>query len=169
MAIPKASFDVPYKTQIIGQSGLLTQAWEWFFRSLWERLYPLGAERSFEINNNQSSPADITGMKFDKRGISAAVVEYLIQRVTTSTGATELVEAGIFIVAYKPFAAPGWNLTMVHGDKPLDSGVTFSITDAGQVQYTSTSITGTASISRIVWRARTLTGKHSSYSNVGPR
>lgn len=168
MAQPATTFEVPYREPLVESGGILSRTWEWFFRTLSERLYPLGIERSFDIVNNQSSAADITGMKFDKRGVSQAIVEYLIQRVTTSTGAVEEIESGIFICTYNPTALD-WNISQVHENVPDDAGITFSITSAGQVQYTSDSVTGTASISKLYWRARTLGGKNALYSEVGKR
>lgn len=164
----KKSFDIPYKNTVMESTNLFSKAWEWFFREIYDRLYSLGAEDIFEITNNQSTPANIDGLKFTKTGVSQATVDFLIQRITTSTGATELVESGIFVVSYNPTSAD-WSLTMIGTPGPDDSGVDFSIDATGQVKYASSSITGTASISRVIWRARTLAGKHSSYSQVGAR
>jgi len=111
---------------------------------------------------------DIDSMKFNYKGISQATIDFLIQRVTTSTGATELIESGMFVVSYNPTSAD-WSLTMIGTPGPDDSGIDFTIDSNGQVQYVSTSITGTASISRINWRARTLSAKHSTYSTAGTR
>lgn len=111
---------------------------------------------------------DVTNLKFNKRGVSVAFVDFLIQRVTTSTGATELIEAGCFQVAYSP-TSDDWDLTFIGSPGPDDSGVDLSVDSNGQVQYVSSSITGTDSISKITWRARTLGAKSSTYSSVGAR
>lgn len=109
---------------------------------------------------------NIDEMKFNYKGVSQATVDFLIQRVTISTGATELIESGIFVVSYNPTSAD-WSLTMIGTPGPDDSGIDFTIDSSGQVQYVSTSITGSASISRIVWKARSLSAKHSTYSQIG--
>lgn len=168
MATLPESFDVPYRNPLIERSGMLTTAWTNFFRSLFDRLLPLGAERSCQIANNQSGAADVVGLKVNARAVSQAVVDYLIQRVTTSTGATELVESGIFILAYRP-TDEDWDLSIVSEETPDDAGVDFSVTADGQVQYTSSDITGTPSISRVLWRMRTLAGKSTQYSSQGTR
>lgn len=111
---------------------------------------------------------DITNFKFNARGVSAAFVDFLIQRVTTSTGATELIEAGQFVVSFNP-TSQDWSLTMIGTPGPDDSGVDLSIDANGQVQYVSSLITGTESISKIIWRARVFAGKHTFYSSVGSR
>jgi len=160
------SFEVPYRDKVLDNEGLLTMPWEWFFRALWERLNPLGAERSFDLENNQGTAANIDGMKFKKNKVSQATIEYLVQRVTTGGSATELVESGILIATYNP-TSEDWNLHAVDENNPEDAGITFSITSDGQVQYTSSNVTGDASISRIVWRARTMGAKISTYSTMG--
>lgn len=119
-------------------------------------------------NHTFTPRGDITDLKFSYRQISQAIVDFLIQRVTTSTGATELIESGMFVVSYNP-TSDDWSLTMIGTPGPDDSGVDFMIDSSGQIQYRSSSITGTASISKITWRARTLSAKHSSYSSVGGR
>jgi len=161
-------FDVPIKSPMFERGGILTTVWASFYRILFERLSPLGVERIFDIVNNQSAAADVTAMRFDYRGASQFAVDYLIQRVTTSTGAVEKLETGVLLFVYKP-TSDTWSKVTIGSSGPDVSGVTLSITALGQVQYTSTNVAGTAHISRIVWRARYLAGKHSSYSAVGTK
>ena len=168
MGILKKSFEIPDKIVVLEKTNFFTTSWEWFFKEIYSRLYSLGSEDIFDLTNNQSTPANIDGLKFTKTGVSQATVDFLIQRVTTSTGATELIETGIFVVSYNP-TSNDWSLTMIGTPGPDDSGVDFSIDATGQVKYASSSITGTASISRVIWRARTLSAKHSTYSLVGTR
>jgi len=151
-------FNVPYRNSISDVTGLLTQPWQSFFRALQFIVAPLGYEISAPISNNVSSPANIDGMIFSPEKVNQAVVEYFIQRVTSGGGATALYAAGIFHVVYKPTAGT-WHIVTVGTPGPDSSGITFSITTEGQVQYTSTNITGTANISKITWRARTLGAK----------
>lgn len=168
MANLNESFDVPYRTPIAEKSGLLSVTWEWFFRSVWERLYPLGIEKQFTLVNNQATPADITSMRFDKRGVSQATVTYLVQRVTTGGSAAELIESGILIFVYRP-TDDDWDINVVNEELPDDAGVDFTITADGQVQYTTTDETGTPQISNLFWRVSTLAGKNLLYSAVGAR
>lgn len=161
-----ALFKVPYKDALVGDDGLLTRPWEVFFRLITSALDPLGIEKFFTLENNISSAKDLTGLNFNYEGVSFAIVEFFIQRVTTGTGATELITSGIFHVVYKP-TTNAWELTVIGTPGPSVSGITFSITAAGQVQYTSTNITGTSSISKMSYRARTISGKSSTYSVVG--
>lgn len=168
MATPSNSFEVPYRDVVVEREGLLSSVWTNFFLSLFERVIPLGSERSFQLANNQSSAADVDGLKVNSRAVSQAVVEFLVQRVTTGAGATELVESGSFILTYNPTAAD-WSISLTNINSPDNSGVDFTVTATGQVQYTSSNITGTASISRVFWRMRTLAGKSTQYSSQGTR
>ncbi len=112
-----------------------------------------GTPTAFTLANNQSSAADVTGLLFDGTLTQSFVVEYFIYRKTTSTGATELSSRGMMIGAYSPVAAT-WEMSV--GPQVGDAGITFSITAAGQVQYSSTNITGTASVSKMTSFKRTL-------------
>jgi hypothetical protein len=158
------TIEVPRRDKLTDESGLVSRTWETFFRNVRSVLDPMGLEKYAELTNNQASAADIDGMKFSREYVSQVTVDYLIQRVTTGTGATELIETGTFYVAYKP-TSQDWVLSNV----PSTAGVTLSITSSGQVQYTTTNITGTASISKMTYRARTLAAKNSQYSLVGGR
>lgn len=107
----------------------------------------------FVIANNQSSPADVTGLLFTGSDTQSFFLEYFIYRKTTSTGATELASRGVAIGAFSP-VANSWEMSV--GPQVGDAGVTLSITSAGQIQYTSTNITGTASVSGMLISYRTL-------------
>ncbi len=168
MAIPSESFDVPLRDRLTDASYIVSSVWASFFRSIYDRLYPLGIERSFVIVNNQVAAADVTGLKVNARGVSQAFVEFLVQRVTTGGGAVELIETGYFVLSYNP-TADDWNISLTHINAPDNSGVDFTVTTAGQVQYTSSNIAGDASISRMFYRMRTMAGKSSQYSSQGAR
>jgi hypothetical protein len=147
-------------------SGYLTRPWELFFRTVAKSIETLGSEKYFQITNNTAVAADVDGLAFTSSTVSQAVVDFLIQRVTTGGGATELITSGTFHAVYKP-SSDSWSVVLMGTPGPSASGVTFSITATGQVQYTSTNITGTESISKLTYRARTLGGKSSLYSEVG--
>jgi hypothetical protein len=137
--------------------------WEVFFRGIVKALLPLGLEKSFQLVNNQAVAADITGMNLTSQIVSHGIFEYLIQRVTTGAGAVELLEAGMFHLVFRP-TSNLWVIVVIGSPGPSISGVTFSVTAKGQVQYTSVNIGGTPSISKITWRVRTLAAKNSQYS-----
>lgn len=163
------NFIPPYRDLFLNSDGFLSRQWEWFVRTLWERLDPLGVERSFTIENNKSAHTDIAGLSFSSKSVSQAIIEFLVQRVTTGSGAVEYVESGILIATYNP-TSDDWNLVSVSANTPDNSGVDFFITSSGQVQYTSSNInTGTPSISSLFYRVRTLAGKNHQYSAVSKK
>lgn len=97
-------------------------------------------QTSFTVANNTSSVADVVGLLFNPAQVRSAVVEYSIYRKTDSN---ELAEKGTLEIIYKNGGTIGskWTLGRVFfGD---DGGMLFTMTDAGQVQYTSTNLAGT--------------------------
>lgn len=109
---------------------------------------------SFTIANNQGSAANVTGLSFDGSSVKVAFIDYRIRRNTTGGGATERVQVGTLIAHYKATAAT-WTLTagVTAGD---DAGVEFTITNLGQIQYTSDNQGGTPDESLFKYTVRTL-------------
>lgn len=167
-SIEAGSLRFPYESEISDDRNLLSRAWQTSLRLVKTLLDPLGAEQVFNLVNNQAVAADITGMALSFSQVSHGIVEFLIQRVTTGGGAVELITAGMFHLVYKP-TSNNWAIQNIGTFGPSASGITFSVTAAGQVKYTSSNIAGTASISRIIFRIRTLAGKSSQYSAAGVR
>ena len=159
------TLQVPTQTKFINANGNIEIAWIKFFQEAQARLLPLGDEKTFELSNNQALAANIEGLKFDYARVSQATIDYTIQRVTTGGGATELIETGEYRAVYLP-SSNTWNIFQMWTSGPHDSQVVLSITSSGQVQYTSSNITGTASISKIAFRVRTMAIK-GAYSEVG--
>lgn len=153
---------VPYADDVIDSARKLTRPWEQFFRKIFDLLQYIKPESSFTLVNNQSGAADVTPLTFDKNYVSHAVVEYLIQRTTTSG---ELVAGGRLTAIYA-YDANAWTIANTIDVNVGTIGVTFSITSDGQVQYTTTNQAGTVEISRMVFRVRQLQGKSNLYSRL---
>lgn len=102
---------------------------------------------SFSAANNQAAAASVTGLAF-----AAGVTRSFKAQVSVAIDATaELYEAFELIGIQK---AAGFEMSVSSvGD---DSGIVFSITSAGQVEYTSTNVSGFAS-NTIKFRASTTT------------
>jgi hypothetical protein len=91
------------------------------------------AETSFSASNNQSAAANVTGFVFSNAGVRS--FQALVSVAIDATG--DLNEEFVLNGIQK---ASSWEMTaMSRGD---DSGVVFSITTGGQVQYTSTNVSG---------------------------
>lgn len=101
------------------------------------------------IANNTSSPTNINGLAFNNAAVRSATIDYAIYRVTNTT---ELAEAGTLHIVYKN-GANAWNVVRSHND---EGGVDFTVLASGQVQYTSTNVSGTGYSGTIKFRARTI-------------
>jgi hypothetical protein len=97
------------------------------------------SETSFTIANNQGAAANVTGLVLDKASFKSGKVTAEIRRRTDSN---ELIAVGTFAMIYRA-GTDSWELAGEEwcGDA---HGVTLSITPAGQVQYTSTNVSGSS-------------------------
>jgi hypothetical protein len=113
-------------------------------------------ETSMVIVNNQVAAANVTGLLFNGASVRAAEIYMTFYIYTTLAGATELAASSKYLAVYKANAAT-WDITSlgVVGDvtSSQPAGITISITNAGQVQYTSTNVTGTANTSKMTFKA----------------
>ncbi len=90
------------------------------------------------INDNVAVLTDVDGMNFDPTLVRATNVTYSIYRISNDEPSGHS-EDGTLFLNYDNNAAPGskWTLSQrTNGN----SGVVFSVTDLGQVQYRSTQI-----------------------------
>jgi len=97
--------------------------------------FVLGNYNSFTIVNNQGSAASITDLVLDKAGFRSALVRFHIFR--SSVGGQTRAQSGLFEMIND---GTNWELAPLgSGTVPNtgDCGVEFTITSAGQVQYTS--------------------------------
>ncbi len=114
-------------------------------------------QTTFSIANDQSSSLDVEKMYFNPGLVRSALVEYSIYRTSTATP-TGHSESGIINVTYDNLAGTGSKWSLISYGINGDSGVTFTITDLGQVQYQSTMLADSDnSYSGIIhFRAKTL-------------
>lgn len=102
---------------------------------------------SFNIANNQSSAANVNGLSFNTSLVRSAIIQYSLYRTSTTT---EMSETGHIYVTYKSTAGT-WEIAQSYGGS---SGVTFTITNAGQIQYTSTNFSGTSYSGKMKFNAK---------------
>lgn len=155
---------VPFADPVV-ESGKLTlsRSWQQFFRKIQDLVNYISDEQTFTLVNNQAVAADITPLTFDYQYTSAAVIDYLIQRTSTSA---EAVESGVITLVYLP-ESDTWNIAKTASLTVGAPGVTLSVTTDGQVQYATTNQAGTGKLSRIVFRVQEMKAKSSLYSVVG--
>jgi hypothetical protein len=103
------------------------------------------------IANNQGVAANITAMSVDKTIATSSQIWFELRRKTATT---ELIANGRLSLVYRESTAL-WELgpPEMEGD---DVGVTFSVTSNGQIQYTSTNMTGGSYTGTITFRKDTL-------------
>lgn len=112
---------------------------------------------SFTIANNQAVVANVTTASFDTSLVRSAFVNYTVYRTSgtfpgvQNTDWFEHSESGQIFLTYKS-RENTWALTQFTNGT---SGVTFSITTAGQLQYTSTNMTGGSYVGKLKFTAKT--------------
>jgi len=117
-------------------------------------------ETQFTVTNNQSSAADVTNLLFSGASVRSFLAEVQIYRNTTGGGATEISAKCWLEGTYKTVAGT-WEMTVgnVTGDWIDDfgpGGLLFTITNAGQVQYKSHNMTGSAATSKLKFKYTTM-------------
>ncbi len=112
-------------------------------------------ETPFSIANNVTSPSDVLGLSFNTGLVRSAIIAYSVYRVSTAHPSGHS-EGGTLNITYDNSAAPGSKWSIVGGPINGNSGVTLSITDAGQFQYTSTDLTSTGYSGVMHFRAKCL-------------
>jgi len=99
------------------------------------------------IANLQTTPASIPGFSFDTSEVVAINAEYIVIRRTVSP-AVNMVESGFLS---GNFDGTNWTISR---RQQGEAGIEFSITPGGQVQYTSTDISGTSYEGVISFKAK---------------
>lgn len=106
---------------------------------------------SFTVANNQGAAADVTGLAFTGAVSRSALVHYDIRR-KTDTAASEVRERGTLTLLYNAQDSV-WDTDANQSYAGAGAGVTFSVTTAGQVQYTSSSIAGSNYVGQMKFKA----------------
>lgn len=108
-------------------------------------------ETAFNIANNQTVFADVTGLTFNGASVRAANITYSVFRVSTANPSGNS-ETGTIQLDYDNNL--GWSINQ--GSILGNAGVTFTVTNTGQVQYKSTDINALNYVGTMKFRAKTL-------------
>lgn len=100
------------------------------------------------LANNQSSAANIVGLKFDTSEVISVEVKFFIKRIYDS-GSSVLVETGSILGYYSG------STFVISVESVGNAGVTIDVTNTGQFQYTSTNLANSVS-NIIVFTAKTM-------------
>lgn len=112
----------------------------------------------FNIANSQASPSNVTGLLLTGKRSYWIFISYY--RQSSGGGAQELAASAILVATYKTVANT-YSLSFFGVDGDVDvgtgqpAGVTLSIS-SGQVQYISTTITGTPVTQKLSFTAKAL-------------
>jgi hypothetical protein len=106
-------------------------------------------ETTFTLANNQGAASNVTGLSFDSTSVKSAMIYCEVRRKTDSN---EVISNGVLRVYYRDLTTTWELLNELGGD---DDGVVFSITAAGQVQYTSSDLAGTSYTGKLTFKAVT--------------
>ena len=113
----------------------------------------------FTFANNQTSWADVTGLTFDFPSSRSAIVTVDIMR-RTDTASSEVRAIARLVLAWRPQDV-AWEILSQSFDGDEDHGVEFQVvtTDTlGQVQYRSTSISGSNYYGLSKYKAEAING-----------
>lgn len=99
--------------------------------------------------NNVASPTSITGLVFSNSTVRGAIITYSVYR---NTSITEYSETGTLAVTYKSVAAT-WEIAQYSVGS---SGLTFTISNSGQVQFVSDNMSGTGYTSKLIFSAKAI-------------
>lgn len=102
-------------------------------------IYVVDGDTSFTIANNQSSAASVTSLLIDGVSTRSFILDYSIYR-QTDTALSAVAQVGQLRGVYNTQSST-WFMSDDYSGQ--NSGVTFSIQPSGQIQYTSSNITGT--------------------------
>ena len=106
---------------------------------------------SVALDDNQPVATNVNGFSFDGSLLQGAIAEYSIYRTNGATGYSEV---GHLYFSYNTQSGT-WTFSQV-GVGVGDTGITITISNTGQVKYTSTNLGGTHSCN-ITFRAHAFT------------
>lgn len=93
--------------------------------------------QSQAITQEFEGPTDITNLVFSTSAVRAAFIRYSVYRESSTPAVAT--ETGTISIVYNQ-TNPSLNKWELSQDKTGDASITFSITDTGQVQFTTTTI-----------------------------
>lgn len=108
------------------------------------------------MTSNTNTNIPLPGLSFPTSNVQGAFIEYTVFEQTTTVTPTTVAEFGTLEISYNPNGPVNnkWEISRVYTGSP--SFVTFTITDTGQVQFSSTPIPGATFTGTIGFTAKAL-------------
>lgn len=109
--------------------------------------------QNFIMTSNVNTDITIPNLSFPVTAVQGAIVFYGVQR---STSSAQVSQSGLLILNYDPTQSPG-NLWQINDEFAASSSsgayITFSCSDVGQLQFSTTALAGTSHSGTINFRA----------------
>ena len=159
----KEGLKIPATPEAINGRNFVEE-WYKFFQRLFDINKSASVEMYFAFKNNLANQV-ITGLQFDYAKVSQVTINYFIQRVSFSAGATPgigKVESGILSIYYNP-KTKTWGSTKTVTSGANTAGATFSVNSSGQVLLSSTNENGSWSsgaISKMSYNYKIIEAKY---------
>jgi hypothetical protein len=154
----------PYRDPVIDDQGLLSVAWQTFFRVLVGILNYLGDETNIKIQNNVLSANAIEFIKLDKTRETYVEITLAIQRISNTDNYQSVWQINAL---YDPsFDAWIYNITTTDFS-PMAVPIALLYGAGGSVKYYTTNFPGTILYDRMAYRKKSFAMKDSRYSRVG--
>jgi len=109
--------------------------------------------QNFVMTSNVNTNVPIPNLEFPVSAVQGSIIFYGVQR---STNSTKVSQSGILILNYDPTQSPGnlWQITDEFASSSSSGAdITFTVSDVGQLQFSTTSISGTGHQGTINFRA----------------
>lgn len=108
--------------------------------------------QTFVMTSNVNNNVDLPNLSFPTTQVQGAAISYSVFRSTSSVVATE---TGNILVNFNSSSAVGakWEISR---DYIGNASTTFNITDVGQVQFSTTLLTGTSHQGKVTYQARAI-------------
>lgn len=103
----------------------------------------------FVLTSNANSNVSLPNLSFPSSDVKGAIIEYAVVRTTTTANVTE---TGSLIINFNT-NNPVTNKWEISRDYIGDADITFSVTDSGQIQFSTTVISGVDHVGTITYRA----------------
>jgi hypothetical protein len=110
------------------------------------------APQVYSLPLNVNPTTSIPGLQFSTSQVRSAFVRYAVYR---ATNLTTVCETGSLQMVYNPTGSSTQKWEVLR-EAIGDASVTFSVTDVGQVQYSTTSLSGTSHVGTITFTGQAL-------------
>ena len=106
--------------------------------------------QTFTMTSNAYSNEPLPNLSFPTATVQGAVISYSVYRNSTTETPTE---TGTIMINYNPLAGAGlkWEVSREYIG---DGKVTFNVTDVGQVEFSSTTLSGTYNTGYLTYQAK---------------